>query len=485
MLLGATVPALVLISPVTGNSADRAADTLTIRSTPGRDLYHPFAVGLPDRGFGAVDFLTPTSSEMLIEGEWKGPVRFGAAIAAANLDQTGGFDLAIGAPGDPAGTLAARVDLWFSATATSPARIVSIPSPGALGDEFGAAIAVGTLSHWDPETVRYIWIGAPGTDVSGHRNAGAVYRYSLSPTGHVARLDTITQDSPLVPGAAETGDRFGEVLVPRFGEVYVGVPHEDVGSAVDAGTVQALHLALSPPNAAPVVTDLIAASSWNQDSPGMPGKAESGDRFGAAVLPGLVGVPGEDVGRRKNAGVVASLTRPADEFTAAKPGRVWSQDSAGVPGKAEPGDQFGAALSSGIYNCRETTRTAVGAPGEDVRGRANAGAVTVLRSSSTCPAIVLSQGSGLPGRAEAGDRVGSTLQTVTGNLELEDSQYDALLISAPGEDVRSNDRTRPRNLRDVGRVTVWLHGVSRASFGPVYDDEPGRRYGSVLSSEAG
>ncbi|HST81100.1 MAG TPA: hypothetical protein VLL08_05140 [Kineosporiaceae bacterium] len=479
LIAGAVAPALVLIPPHRPSTAD-AADSVTARATPARHLYHPIAVGIPDLGFGVVDYFTPASSEMLMEGESKGPVRFGAAVAVVNLDQLGGFDLVIGAPGDTAGTLAARVDLRFSATDTSPAQTVSIPSPGALGDEFGAAIAVSTLSVWDPETARYVWIGAPGTDVGSHQNAGAVYRYSLSPTGELALLDTITQDSALVPGAAETGDRFGEVLLPRFGEVLVGVPHEDIGSAVDAGAVQALHLAPSPTTETPVVTDLIAAASWSQDSPGMPGKAESGDRFGAALLPGLVGVPGEDVGRLKNAGAVASLSLPADEVTAAVPGEVWSQDSPAVPGKAEPGDQFGAALSSGVYSCRESSRIAVGSPGEDLRGKADAGAVIVL-GNPTCPASLLSQGSGLPGRAEAGDRVGATLQTVTGDLELEEDQHDNLLIGAPGEDVRS--ATGSQNVRDAGRVLVY--GNSQPNFGAVYGDEAGMRYGSVLSSEVG
>jgi hypothetical protein len=482
IVLSATVPALVLISPATGNSAASAADRVTARATPTQALYHPIAVGLPDRGFGVVDYFTPSSSEMLSEGGSAGPVRFGAAVAVVNLDQLGGPDLVIGAPGDTAGTLPARVDLRFGSTSTSPVQTVSIPSPGGLGDEFGAAIGVSTLTVWDPQAARYIWIGAPGTDVGTHRNAGAVYRYSLSPTGQVALLDTITQDSPLVPGAAETGDRFGEVLFAQGGGTMVGVPHEDIGSAVDAGIVQVLNLAPNPTDDISAVTDLAAADSWSQDSPGMPGKAESGDRFGSALLPGLVGVPGEDVGHLKNAGSVASLSHPADESTAATPGQVWSQNSSGVPGTAEAGDQFGAALGIGIYSCHESSRLAVGSPGEDLHGQADAGAVMVFRNP-TCPASLLSQGNGLPGRAEAGDRVGATLQTVTGDLELEEDEHDNLLIGAPGEDVSNTTGTGPRTIRDAGRVLVY--GNTQPGFGSVYGDEAGLRYGSVLSSEVG
>ncbi|HST81482.1 MAG TPA: hypothetical protein VLL08_07070, partial [Kineosporiaceae bacterium] len=105
LIASAVAPALVLIPPHRPSTADAAA-SVTARATPGRDLYHPIAVGIPDRGFGVVDYLTPSSSEMLMEGESKGPVRFGAAVAVVNLDQLGGFDLVIGAPGDTAGTLA-------------------------------------------------------------------------------------------------------------------------------------------------------------------------------------------------------------------------------------------------------------------------------------------------------------------------------------------------------------------------------------------
>ena len=67
-----------------------------------------------------------------------------------------------------------------------------------------------------------------------------------------------------VPGAPERGDRFGGSL--GGGGAAIGAPGEDVGSIVDAGTVT-----------------WEMTSSMSQNTDGVPGAAERGDQFGAAV----------------------------------------------------------------------------------------------------------------------------------------------------------------------------------------------------------
>jgi hypothetical protein len=85
-------------------------------------------------------------------------------------------------------------------------------------------------------------------------------------------------------GSPEPGDRFGQVLSTTYrlfdgnetvASVFVGVPQEDVGTARDAGiVVQITHN----------IDDVSHSSrTWTQNSPGMPGVAESGDQLGAAV----------------------------------------------------------------------------------------------------------------------------------------------------------------------------------------------------------
>ena len=58
------------------------------------------------------------------------------------------------------------------------------------------------------------------------------------------RMSSVTQSSIGVPGAAETGDRFGAAvslnyLIGAKGivDLAVGVPGEDIGSVADAGSV--------------------------------------------------------------------------------------------------------------------------------------------------------------------------------------------------------------------------------------------------------
>src|ERR671911_2949887 len=83
-----------------------------------------------------------------------------------------------------------------------------------------------------------------------------------------------------------------------FGDLAVGVPGEDAGTAANAGAVQVLYGA----------ADGLAADGriLAQGAGGVPGASEAGDRFGAALVTGrfnsdgyedlAVGAPGEGVG---------------------------------------------------------------------------------------------------------------------------------------------------------------------------------------------
>jgi hypothetical protein len=259
-------------------------------------------------------------------------------------------------------------------------------------------------------------------------------------------------------GSPEPGDRFGEVLstTTRFTNrdvgdgvgFFVGVPHEDVGTARDAGIViRILHIG-STPEGLPAY----ASRSWTQNSPGMPGVAESGDQLGAAVGLGggffggsaAFGAPGEDLGRVRDAGLVTFLNAGATLEDGADgeywPGYAISQDSRGVPGTAETGDRFGASLARADYRCRvdATGGYAIGAPGEDIGSFRDAGGAVLFDSGyiggegggpewrhPTCSTVWLRQGSGAHGAAEAGDQFGTQIAR---------TRAGGLAISTPGED---------------------------------------------------
>ncbi|MFE5212899.1 FG-GAP-like repeat-containing protein [Streptomyces sp. NPDC056600] len=113
------------------------------------------------------------------------------------------------------------------------------------------------------------------------------------------------------------------------------------------------------------------------------------------------------VGDEESAGLIVALRGTANGLSGER-STVVDQDSPGVPGTAEADDRFGAATASGDFDGDGIPDLAVGSPGEDRHGRADAGTVTILWGTS----------SGLTGigavRLEApaprgGDRLGSHL----------------------------------------------------------------------------
>jgi hypothetical protein len=419
------------------------------------DLFHPDGTiqVLTERGLGLIG---------ADEGSFD---RFGAAVVVTDLNGDEFPDLVVGAPGDRAdGSTPGHVDLLLgSAGGITAAGATKLVSPARAGDEFGSAIAV---------SEKAIWIGAPGRDSGTVRNAGAVYRYQIGADGKATLRGSTTEATLGVPGRLQANERFGEVLAPAAGGVLVGVPNKDVGTARQAG--QLVRLRLSSANA-------ITAEVWSQNSPSVPGAAETGDHFGAALTESgyVVGVPGEDIGTLKDAGTVQAF-RFGDLERTMVPGFAQSQNSAGIPGTAEAGDRYGAALAVGLFDCQEVFSVAVGAPGEDVGKATNAGSVTLSQTSSdgpACPARVLGQGRGLPGRPEAGDGVGTSVGVVNGDSDLEEDRFDTLLIGAPGEDVG----TAPGG-RNVGRATLRNHRGSPQAFGFQGRERQGLRYSAVFGS---
>ncbi|MCM2577812.1 FG-GAP and VCBS repeat-containing protein [Streptomyces meridianus] len=96
------------------------------------------------------------------------------------------------------------------------------------------------------------------------------------------RTTTITQNTSGVPGANERGDQFGARLDAGdangdgFADLAVGVPFEAIGSKAAAGAVVLLKGGLGGIGGT-------GAQAFHQDTAGVAGVAEAGDRFGGAV----------------------------------------------------------------------------------------------------------------------------------------------------------------------------------------------------------
>jgi hypothetical protein len=400
--------------------------------------------------------------------------RFGAAVELGPyFDQDSCSDLVVGAPGLDEGRGAVFV-LHGSGLGVATAGSVRIVAPdGAAGDSFGASVATGA-----GEDGVHLWVGAPGRDVAGRTQAGEVYDYLVGPAFDLRLVGTLNYATAGVPGDPAAGDRFGQVLNGWGSAVMVGVPRRTVHGQAGAGEVVWASRGLDE---SPTFTAMVV----NQDSPSVPGKAERGDHFGAALADGLldwVGVPGEDLGDIADAGLVHSEFTLNDEGQLGG-GHIITQNTPGIPGRAERGDHFGAALATVTgMRCRSTDDLAVGAPGESVGSVPAAGSVTLITERADgekepappgcAVATVLTQRTRLPGRLAARNHVGATLATLDVNRENAVDHRSGLVVGVPGQD---------RAVRDAGMVVSLPQLGSRRSYRKIGGDVREQAYGSVLA----
>ena len=196
--------------------------------------------------------------------------------------------------------------------------------------------------------------------------------------------------------------------------------------------------------------------TWTQNSPGIKGMSELGDRFGSEVAAGrlngdryddlAIGVPGED----NDAGAV-NIIFGTPHGLHERDDRLITQNS-GFPAMKESGDLFGATLAIGSFDGGYKQGLAIGAPGEDIGSVPDAGAVLVIffeswgtRTSSHA------QGVNLPGAAEPNDRLGWSLAAG----DFDGDRVDDLAVGIPGQ--RIAGRTA------AGAVQV-LYGEQRLGF---------------------
>ena len=398
--------------------------------------------------------------------------RFGAAVALVpyfDLDLCS--DLAVGAPGVDGGR-GGVVLLHGSRQGVETADPLRIEAPdGAAGDHFGASLATGL-----GDDGAHLWVGAPGRAVGGRARAGVVYDYLVE--NFEARLvGRLSYASPGVVGAPAAGDRFGQVLNGWGSTVVVGVPRRTVHGQARAGEIVLASRGLDE-------VPTFSADVVNQDSPSVPGRAERGDRFGAALADGLldwVGVPGEDLGDVVDAGAVHAEFRLDDEGRRGG-GRIITQDTAGIPGRAERGDHFGAALATATrLVCNSTRSVGIGAPGESVGSVVGAGSVTLVTERGTgdpaappgcAGARVLTQRTTLPGRRALRNHLGATLATLDVDAENAVGHRSGLVIGVPGQD---------STVRDAGRVVALPRLGTPRSHREIGGDVRGQAYGSVLA----
>jgi FG-GAP repeat/FG-GAP-like repeat len=355
--------------------------------------------------------------------------QFGAATASADLDGDGYADLIVGTPSEGVGDTAGRGTvnvIWGGPDGLSGGATLSAPSGYGAGQPscgFGGSLAVGDVNG----------DGAPDIAV-GSRCAGVVYTGPFTRTGQAAavRLATATGESNGVvigdvdgDGKAElfwlighmsgdirgpvytddgTGSRFGISRLPLvhgligqigdvngdgYGDLVTGSYDDtatDPSAAHVGGEIEVLY---GGPDG---ITSAQSPQVLSQDTADVPGAGERGDGFGWALSIGdadgdgtadvLVGAPGEAIGTAADAGMVTLLRGSAAGLTGT--GSVaWEQNTADVPGAAEQGDAFGAAVHLADLTGDGRAEVVVGIPGEDT-----AGCIWTARGGAAGPSAV-------------------------------------------------------------------------------------------------
>jgi hypothetical protein len=477
----ATAAAAFVVAPTVSVAAACSSDVITDVDGGGSDVI----VGLPsynlpgkaDAGAivvfsnvaqpGQSDPTAPTKATLYTAASFgltaEADARFGAAVViwrdSGSFDDADNCaDVIVGSPGHSVGGKAKAGQVYKVKGTTSALSGVlqtydedHLAGTGGAqaGAEFGSAIAA--------ETLGMLVFGAPGRDIGSAIDAGHVVRLNYLLSDQDPEVSVIRQGGVNSAGAAETGDRFGEVLamIPTGDGpiLFIGVPHEDIGSKADAGAVGMI----------PNIGNLGLVS---QDSPGAAGSAEAGDRYGASLTVYAtfinkpvamlgIGVPGEDIGGKSDAGMVSFGDAEIGEVGTDTAGpltglaRTITQNSPGVPGVTEAGDHFGAALASGDFG--EDTgqlKLVVTSPAENLGSIVDAGSLEMLpiegngAPSPGRSAETWTQDSPkVPGVAERGDRFGAAVSSVELTRIINDTDlvWPVTLVTVPGEQIGNAD----------------------------------------------
>ena len=392
----------------------------------------------------------------------------GGGVARGDFNADGIADLAVGVPfedQDNIGQVGGVNVIYGSATGLTSTgdQFIDAATFGlayTTDANFGWALASGDFNG---DTYSDLAIGMPGATVSGKAGYGRVLIVDGSATG----LNTATaRNLPLLSGNLK---RAGSALVwanfngDAFGDLAIGIPEADIGSCIsipfEEGEVQVFYGGsggLTALGAQRIRQSSFCPASGDSTALLLPEGRNPYEHLGAALAAGnfnndslngnpvsdlVIGVPHDKAGIGVHSrGSVHVL---AGSSSGLKARQFLTQDTPGVGGGAELGDQFGFSVAVGDFDADLRDDLAIGAPFEDLQDNTleDAGAVHVLFGSfasgelvTTEGSMFITQGNLATGAAvEAGDRFGWALTTGRFNGDVRAD----LAIGSPGEDINA------------------------------------------------
>lgn len=325
---------------------------------------------------------------------------WGTAATTADLDRDGYADLVVSSPYEDVGDVQMRGGLtvvWGGAQGLGPGTVFNSPIPQQnehSGDVFGQDVVTGDfdgdgdadLAVTSNSTAGVVLLKGPFTRTggkSGWDSLGGGYGY-LAPDNLVAGRVT--------PDAATDLYILGRDLV-RSSDLDLRAYFHRGGSTF---TQRAAELRVSD-DGGHQGGDILAVGDFDKDSYGdlAIGRGyETGDGERGYVTVQYGGANGPDTARKQV------------RFT---------QNTTGVPGSSENEDYFGSAIAAGDVNGDGYADLAVGAGGEDLGTKRNAGTVTVLLGragglSGTGAKSYSQDTSGITGTPETDDLFGASLK---------------------------------------------------------------------------